>query len=324
MDLLKEIKTKIASLTGKPCESSIKAAIRHIEVAERYLSRSRTEQEDDLLNDVVYRSNQAFEGMLKEAYAVLIENDPGRMSPHQIEQYLLKEKVLSPRVLDLFTTYRQNWRNPSTHDHTLFFNDQEALLAIVNVSAFTAVLLDQIIEVLSFRLEQTEVAKKGYVFAKYLEGYDNLTFLEQVVALLKAFSADLSQSQDYLRKLHEAELLGRLGGFIAAVDLELQINREMLLEDNLRPDLVLFKKGEGVVLELKRARRFRGFLDDAAIAQVQKYLELAKLQNAVIYVPPFEMNQEMSTHNFDVASNRKIVILAPRGSDCDSMQKGDF
>ncbi len=80
MDLLQEIKTRIESLAGAACESGIKAAVRHIEVAERHLTRSRKEQEDDLLNDVVYRSNQAFEGMLKEAYSVFTETDAGKKS----------------------------------------------------------------------------------------------------------------------------------------------------------------------------------------------------------------------------------------------------
>ena len=46
--------------------------------------------------------------------------------------------------------YRTEWRNPSTHDYKLDFDEDEALLAIASVCAFAIVLLDQITEKLNF------------------------------------------------------------------------------------------------------------------------------------------------------------------------------
>jgi len=67
MDLLQEIKRKSSPLESHSSLDGVKAVIRHIEVAERYLTRAREGREEDLFNDVIYRTNQAFEGMLKEA-----------------------------------------------------------------------------------------------------------------------------------------------------------------------------------------------------------------------------------------------------------------
>ena len=134
MDLLEEFRGKSELLSNEGVYEGLQAAIRHVQAAERHFFRARKFNDDDLLNDVIYRTNQAFEGMLKEAYAVLTGQVNTRITPHKVEKHLPEENVFPPRVLELFTNYRQEWRNPSTHDHKLFFSDQEALLAIVGLA----------------------------------------------------------------------------------------------------------------------------------------------------------------------------------------------
>ena len=92
------------------------------------MKRGREELDPDSYNDVVYRTNQA-EGILKEAYAIIEDADATRLSPNEIEQYFVNKKKLTKRVWALFKNYRQQWRNPATHDHTLLFSEQEAILA---------------------------------------------------------------------------------------------------------------------------------------------------------------------------------------------------
>lgn len=89
MDLVSEIREKLKALESDSSFDGISAAIRHIEVAERHLKRARNENEEDFLNDVIYRTNQSFEGMLKEAYTVLTGRDGTKLSSYQIEQHLL-------------------------------------------------------------------------------------------------------------------------------------------------------------------------------------------------------------------------------------------
>jgi hypothetical protein len=106
MDLLAELREKLSGLATHARVERIRAAIRHIEIAEKYLERGRNEEDPETFNDVIYRTNQAFEGMLKEAYAVLSATDGETLSPHQIEQHLAKEKTLTDRVQGLFANYR--------------------------------------------------------------------------------------------------------------------------------------------------------------------------------------------------------------------------
>ncbi|GJQ50946.1 MAG: hypothetical protein HKUEN01_33320 [Candidatus Kuenenia stuttgartiensis] len=108
----------------------------------------RAEKNGDnyLYNDVVYGCNQAFEGSLKEAYGIITGDDPNKIMPHQIEKYFEQNSVLRECVLTLFTNHRMAWRNKSTHDYKLYFSEHEAFLAIVNISEFIKILLDQMIE----------------------------------------------------------------------------------------------------------------------------------------------------------------------------------
>jgi len=121
-----------------------------IEVAHRHLARGQAQNDETAFTDAIYRTNQAFEGSIKEAYRVLASKEPANKTPFQIEQYLQKHGVLRERVLTQFTRYRTEWRNPSTHDYKLDFDEDEAFLAIVSVSAFVKVLVDQIIEALAY------------------------------------------------------------------------------------------------------------------------------------------------------------------------------
>src|SRR6266478_6573129 len=150
MDLLKILKNRVATLPDGEYTAGLSAVIKHVEVGTRHLKRAQRSKDDSAFTDAIYRSNQAFEGSLKEAYRVLAGKDPSRESPNSIASYLEKQNVLKPRVLAQFGNYRTEWRNPSTHDYKLKFDEDEALLAIVTVSAFAIVLMDQIAEQLSF------------------------------------------------------------------------------------------------------------------------------------------------------------------------------
>ena len=137
--------------------TGLNAIVRHVKTAIRHLERDR-EHDPDSCTDVIYRTNQAYEGSLKEAYRVLAGKDPSGLSPFQIEGYLENNAVVRPRVLTQLTRYRQDYRNPSTHDYKLDFDEDEALLAIVSVCAFARLLFNQIASKLASQAAQSRVA----------------------------------------------------------------------------------------------------------------------------------------------------------------------
>ena len=149
MDLVKILKDTVAALPAGEYSSGLTAILRHISVAVRHFE-GLSGSHSDRFTDAIYRTNQAYEGSLKEAYRVLANKDPANKSPHQIEKYLEQNNILRPRVLTQITRYRHDYRNPSTHDYKLDFDQSEALLAITSTCGFAKLLIDQISEKIAF------------------------------------------------------------------------------------------------------------------------------------------------------------------------------
>jgi hypothetical protein len=291
----------------------ISAAVRHIEVAERYLTRGRDERDDDAFNDVIYRTNQAFEGMLKEAYRVLTGSDTAKLSPHQIEQRLLEAKILSQRVNLAVARYRQEWRNPSAHDHTLLFTEQDALLAIVSVSAFAAVLLNQMIEARSFQRKKAAVEAQKSAVTAALADYASLDFEKSLIALLQAFAGGMQTGDADLHGATEAEIRGELGGYLAAADPAFRISLEMQIGSR-EFDILVERGSERAAIELRRGGTTQ-FLR-AVANQVASVVADAQLDFGLVFVPPRAPTDLVRvTRVHAIRHGVKVIIVAPRDEE---------
>lgn len=202
MDLLQQIKTKLGSDPYWAPPPGLKSVLTHVEVAERYYLRAHAERDEHLYTDVIYRTNHAYEGILREAYELLAEKPADKLSTYEIEDYLLANSVLRARVADLLKNYRQNWRNPSTHDHQLFFSEQESFLAIVNVCAFVSILLDQILERVAYERKKKDL-DKALLARDTIKNFDKLPLVEKVWRLLLSFT------DHYIKKFPEMSSLPR-------------------------------------------------------------------------------------------------------------------
>ena len=318
MDLLIEIKGKLSSLDGHTSREGVEAAVRHIDVAERWFGRGRKERDDDMFNDVIYRTNQAFEGMLKEAYSVLGGKDASGLTPFEIEKRLIDEEVFTGRITDLFRNYRQEWRNKSTHDHKLFFGEQEAILGIVSVSAFATILIDQIIEKVAEERERIDVQSKKQSLEDAISSSPTGTLRDEVVSLLKLFSDDLLKSKVELDSVRESELLGRMTGFIQGVAPNIDLVSEpkhVVGKRIIRPDLVLRRGNSKVVVELKRGtpKSLRS-VRDMGLSQVMTYMNAIGAKSGVLYIAPFEKYTETKEESFEIStggSKHTAVVLYP-------------
>jgi hypothetical protein len=313
MDILDIIKEKVKSI---PEENSlgIKAVILHIETAEKFLLRAKTENDENLFTDVIYRTNHAFEGILKEAYTTLANKDASRETPNNIEKYLSTHNVFKARVLDLFTNYRTQWRNPSTHDYQLFFTEEEAFLAIVNVSAFVNIFLDQIIEKIKFDLEKAEVDTREAEIKASLGNYESLSLEEKIKQLLVTFSKSLSLSETEDMRLREIELSGLLSGFIAALDPSIKLEHEPILGNNrnLRPDILVSRGDEKIIVELKGTTSV-GRNIKMARDQILSYLVHSGINTGVIYFYiPQGSDVVVSEEAVGVNDQFKIIEIKPK------------
>ncbi|WP_195377849.1 hypothetical protein [Klebsiella michiganensis] len=316
MDLLNIIKAKKDSFKGTPSELGLDAVIHHIEVSESHFELGRRNGEH-LYTDAVYRTNQAFEGALKEAYRILKGEDPSKKKPFEIEKYLDSNKVLKEKVLAQLTNYRTEWRNKSTHDYQLFFSSQEALLAIVSVSAFFNILLDQMLEKQSFDFEKSKAEGRTKEFFGAGKSHESLSFLQQVINIISLFTLEIKEESNTREPFREFELIGRLAGFITASDSEIEVFTEYPIKNEsgrFYIDMLLKKRDEHLVIELKCPHREYLRRAREGNEQLKRYLTVSNFSQGIVFAPAYASEVKEDYHEcFINEQNRelKIVIFTP-------------
>lgn len=308
LDLPLILRNRIDALPPGEYSTGLRAVFQHIQVAVDHLERGFAQRHETAFTDAIYRTNQAFEGSLKEAYRVLTGEDPLKLRPFEIETFFQKEGILRSRVLEQFSNYRTEWRNPATHDYRLDFDEDEALLAIVSVCAFAIVLIDQIAGKLS--LDAAKAATPPVVSA-----VSTAKPLADVVAdALENFHILPSpeRPQDHMR---EAEIIGALAGYLSSaipgvqVELEPRINKD----SPARPDLLLRLSDKQLIVEVKRVGRIFLYLNRDWLAQISHYIVLSGINEALIYVHSENSDVELTRQEHDLPKlNARVVILGPR------------
>lgn len=250
MDSTELIRQKREEYRSLQDPKGIDLVLRHLDTAERHFVRGR-DGDSDAFTDVIYRTNQVFEGILKEAYEVLSGSVGHRRTPYQIEQYFVDNDIFSPRVIDYFKRYREDWRNPSAHDHRLDFDEREAFLALSSVSAFCYVAIDQMVQELAAKATQDKSKVSAHLDLRH-----GKAFAERL-ALLISRTLQGMDIDPHAPAPSEVFLLGVIEGLINSAVPDIEILQEPAVEidgRSLRPDLLLIQKDVRAVLELKRVR----------------------------------------------------------------------
>lgn len=296
MDLLKLLKDKAEYFSASEDDRGISNVVSHIEIAERHYENGKS-GDDYLFNDVIYRINQAFEGALKEAYRIISGKNPNKITPHKIEKHFEENGVLKVRVLQLFTNYRTEWRNKSTHDHKLYFSEQEAFLAIVNISAFINILLEQMVEKQAYNKE-TEDLKKSPI-EKDLNSASK-TLNDRIIDLLLSFSKEVPDKAigTTIPRIKEAALIGSLTAFVNNRAEDITIYPEFsIMRQNDRPrylaDFFLQKDDEKLIIEIKNPMHGISRVLRGGTEQLLNYLTASGVENGVLYIPPLVKNEEL-------------------------------
>lgn len=305
MNLLDILRTRAASLPKGEYTLGIKAVVQHVEVASKHLLRGQESGDETMFTDAIYRTNQAFEGSLKEAFRVLAGKDPSRKTPNDIEAYLQQQNLLRSRVLAQFTNYRKEWRNPSTHDYRLDFDEDEALLAIVTVSAFAIVLIDQITERISF--EQAKAATPP----SPVPHTNTQPLIDRVSMLIEQFVTHFNQS--YTGGIRETEVTGALAGFLtsAAPEVTTQVESKLVPDRSERADLLLSSGPNCLLVEIKRIRFASGLRFADTVQRVSHYMALSGITQAILFVFSTPNSGKLTrTEQFVPETKGRIVILS--------------
>lgn len=315
MDLVDTLRKKIDVLEDGEYLPGLKAVLLHIETAFRHLSRGQDADDETAFTDAIYRTNQAFEGSVKEAYRVLAGQDPAKKRPFDIENYLEQNNIFRSRVLSQLTTYRTEWRNPSAHDYKLDFDESEAFLAIVSVSAFACLLLDQIAERISYTRSQAEAEAQKAALEANLAQTLNADLLVRLTELLNQFCAIHLPSASSSRRATESQVIGALHGFLSSAAPELAVQTEARLdsEQPFRADLLVSRGGERVVIELKRRLMRQNYAN--AVAQVEHYLLIGGVKDGILLFLP-DAPSDMERLDTTVAGiDGRLIVLSPAGSN---------
>lgn len=286
MDILREIEKQITSIKVEDNSIYLTQIYNHIDRAEKYYFQGQNDEH--YFNDVIYRANQAYEGALKEAYKILAsktDEELQKTTPHKIEIHFKDNLIFRERVLQLFENYRQEWRNKSTHDHKLIFDENEAFIALTNVSSFVHLLLKQIKEKLAFNNEQKKLQNetdKLKEIKKTILAKDE-PLAEKVVKVISEFV----ERNEFITSsgiITEIEVWGMLHGFLSMANEDLIISRDTKLffnNQHLRPDFIIEDEEEKVIIEVKR--RFEKHRLNEAIEQLINYLEATEIESGILY-----------------------------------------
>ncbi|WP_299845717.1 hypothetical protein [uncultured Jannaschia sp.] len=285
MDLQSILEKKVAALPAGPYEGGLSAVKLHINAAIRHFERAKDEPDETLFTDSVYRCNQAVEGSIKEAYRVLAAKDPNQKRPFDIEKFLIENDILKKKVLDQFKNYRQEWRNPATHDYTLDFDEDEALVAITSVTVFAIVLTDQIIGKTAFKAAASETPSRDLTPAEVTGPLLDLVS-DKLLGFARSHMAEAEASRSIAQRYYEFE--GVLAGYLSS---ELSSLTDVDVELNVRlghkeADVVVSRGSEKIVIDLKltsngvNSRRFI----DQAVAHSSMLLHEKNVVGAIVLI----------------------------------------
>lgn len=288
MDIIATLRRTIEQAGAGDHSPGLMAMLAHVEVAYKHLKRGKKDSDESAFTDAVYRTNQAFEGGLKEAYCVLAKRSLDKARIFDIEKFFSESNIFRKRVLDQFTNYRREWRNPSAHDHTLDFSESEAFLAIVSVTAFSCLLVDEMALQLA-RDREEDAAKSIAHEIKVKMNFSDGDLLSGVAKALKSYFA--------LRSLEEVEgnsysqWVGSVAGFLSALFPEADVVSEAQLESGSgrRVADILVKSGDqSVVVEIKH--RINILTYTSMLAQLENAIASSGLRDGIVFYLPTMVN----------------------------------
>lgn len=312
MDLKQEIIVLLKDLGEDLKDIVFSSVIAHIERAEAFFQKAEIEKDDQYYTDVIYRTNQAYEGILRIAYMCFTgggEDDECNLSTFQIEQYLEKKQILNERIKFAFALYRKKWRNPSVHEYGLFFSKIEALLAITNVTSFVYILLNQVAERWSTRkILEMILAEEPAEYHVVREDQHDISDI--VVEHLRGFHKipkggivsgnNMSQIVGAIKGYLEGKIKG-LEVITNYNDADMVINFDNIMENNS------FGQGK-IILEVKNG--FSKQKLQYACNRLTKYMAQFKAKRGILYFYSDETSGEYEV-NKESVNNQKIVIVKP-------------
>ncbi|QYN10927.1 hypothetical protein [Pseudomonas aeruginosa] len=187
-------------------------------------------------------------------------------------------------MLDQFTNYRQEWRNPSTHDHKLDFSESEAFLAIVSVTAFSCLLVDE----MALQLARDREQESAKLLARTIKS--KLNFVEgdlwgRVTEALKSYFT--LRPVDELESNSYPQWLGSVAGFLSAIFPNAEVLSEAPIGGGKRKifaDVLVKSGGQSVVVEIKNRLNIRTY--ESMLIQLESVIASSGHRDGIVFYLP--------------------------------------
>jgi hypothetical protein len=275
MDVAAMLREAISGLPEGEHTVGLRAVTRHIDAAIGHYQRAKNTEDDDAFTDSIYRTNQAYEGSLKEAYRALYKEEPGKKSLFDIENRLQENNGLRERVIQQMKRYREDYRNPSTHNYKLDFDENESLLAIFTVGGFAKLLVDQIASTIEIDATKTDIAQENLP-VEATTGYTPKAFFDSLTENLLSFLN--KASAEYIT---QRENLSLITAYLSSSETPYALNKRIEYEGcTLFWDLVV-EAPEGILIafdvKTSRGRQSPEITEDrvARLAESLRYSGLS-------------------------------------------------
>ena len=325
MDVLIPVKEQVERINQLRSNLNLASVITHIERAHYFFERGKDENDEQFFTDVVYRTNQAFEGCSRQGYMVLAsksEEQAQNIKAYQIEKYFIDENILNERVLPQFKNYRDNWRNESAHNFKLFFNEEEAYFAILNVLSYAYVLLNQMTTKLGSELELAKL-KREEIKLKKIKGQlkkKGLTLKEKIITLIQSFDegTQLSEPKEDGKTGHfisEAQVIGMLTTYLNEMTdngVIIQMEKRIAIGRSKRiVDIYIEHEEEKLIIELKRFGRTNL---ESVIDQVSSYLLMTGINEGIAYMfNSTKFDTKIERHDLKIQKGEKNLSITVLG-----------
>jgi hypothetical protein len=320
MNVLNPVKEQVERINQLRSNLNLASVITHIERANYFFERGKDENDEQFFTDVVYRTNQAFEGCSRQGYMVLAgktEEQAQNIKAYQIEKYFIDNNILNDRVLPQFKNYRDNWRNESAHNFKLFFNEEEAYFAILNVLSYAYVLFNQMTTKLGAEIE-LEKLQKEEIKLKKIKGKlkkRGLSLKEKIILLIEAFDEEneLSGTKDEGKTgffVSEAQVIGMLATYLSEMtnnEMQIQVEKRIGSTRGLIADMYIQLGEEKIILELKRYARAS---IDSVVEQVSNYLLATNINDGIAYIfNSTKTKTKLKRQDLEIKKGEKVLSI---------------
>lgn len=171
-------------------------------------------------------------------------------------------------------------------------------MAIVSVSAFVSILLDQMLERAAYVGKLHALENAALLARDRIKDFETLPAIEKVWRVLASFASHYITNFEEMSAHNRSTTTAQLAAFVERVAPELTVEQEVRFISNDQSvvfDMVISDGDTKVAVETReprsRDRIDANFGSDAALSQLEKYLRLAGLSNGVLFFLPGDPNE---------------------------------